>query len=337
MVQQLNVEKALNCENSILIDTRTPKEYEYSHIPKAINMPILSNDERHIIGLLYKKNGSKAAIEKGKEIFLPKVEEYLAKFKQFKTKNIIVYCARGGMRSKVITELLQKENYNVYQIQDGYKAYRNFILDKLKTYTINPKFIVIHGLTGTKKTSIIEKIDLPKIDLEGLAQHRSSLFGAVGLNPRTQKMFENLLFHELEKLQNKKFVIIEGESRKVGSVIIPNQVFKAMNNGLHIKINCSLDIRAKHIAEEYFNNKDKIEQIKKIVPKLNQALGNNIVEELLEQINNKQYHEATKTMLLKYYDPKYNHSLDLIKYDFEINSDDINLAIEQLKKFVNNQ
>ena len=334
MVNLLKVEKALELKNSVLIDTRTPKEYNESHIPGAINAPILSNDERHIIGLLYRKNGSEAAIEKGKELFIPRIDEYLKYFKQYKNKNLVVYCSRGGMRSKVITEILENGNYNAIQLENGYKAYRNYILNKLNNYHVKPRLIVIHGLTGTRKTKIIQKINMPKIDLEGIAQHRSSLFGGIGLIPRNQKMFENLLFHEFKKLENTKYIIIEGESRKVGNSIIPEKIYQAMKGGLHVKIECSMNVRINHIVEEYLNTPEKIEQVKQVIPKLKQSLTKKIVDELMQQMENRQYNQVTETILIRYYDPKYSFSLDEIKYDLVIKNDDINQTIIELIKFI---
>ncbi len=334
MIKTINVGDALRLKNAILVDTRTPKEYDEAHIPGAINAPILMDEERVIIGILYKQKGPEEAINKGKELFLPRVEEYVRSFEKYKSKTIIVYCWRGGMRSKFITELLEQRGFNAIQMQGGHKEYRNYVLEKLKNYKIRPKLIVIHGLTGTGKTELLQKIDLPKIDLEEIAQHRSSLFGAIGLKPKTQKMFEAILLDELNKLQKEKHVLIEGESRKIGDAMMPDFLYKAMQNSLHIRIGCSMAARVKRIVKEYFNEPENIETGKTIIQKLREALSNQVVDNLLELADKKDYDTITEILLSKYYDPKYSYSLDQIKYDLEIEEDSITKTIKQLKEYI---
>ncbi|MFA5142367.1 MAG: tRNA 2-selenouridine(34) synthase MnmH [Candidatus Woesearchaeota archaeon] len=334
MIKTIGVREALALENTVFVDTRTPAEYEEAHIPGAFNMPILSNEERVIIGILYKQKGSEIAVAKGKELFMPRVDEYVHEFDKFKKKTIIVHCWRGGLRSKLITELLIERGFNAIQMIGGHKAYREYVRETLSGYKLKPKLIVLHGLTGTGKTELIQKIDLPKLDLEDIAKHRSSIFGAVGLVPRTQKMFESQLLYELEKLQDSKYVIIEGESRKIGDVTTPDFLFKAMANGIHVRINCSLKSRVDRIVAEYFDTPEKVAIGKKIIPKLRQALSNQVVDELLLLMDNGDYAKVTEIILLNYYDPKYSFSLDQIKYDYSIDEDDMSKTIKKLKEVI---
>jgi tRNA 2-selenouridine synthase len=332
MLKTITVADALKQKDAIFVDTRTPKEFDEAHIPGAINSPILNDEERVIIGILYKQKGPDEAITKGKELFLPKVETYVKSFSKYKNKTIIVYCWRGGMRSKFITELLDQRGFNVMQMIGGHKEYRAYIRERLDNYKLKPKLIVLHGLTGTGKTEIIQKIDVPKIDLEDIAQHRSSIFGAIGLTPRTQKMFESVLLSELDKLQDKKYVLIEGESRKIGDCMMPEFLHSAMNKGMHIRIDCPLSARVKRIVDEYFDTDEKVAVGREIIKKLRMALSNAAVDELLELLDNQNYAKVTEIILLRYYDPKYSYSLDQIKYDKTIKFEFVNDAIREIKK-----
>jgi tRNA 2-selenouridine synthase len=312
----------------IIIDTRSPKEYTKDHIPKSINIPIFENKERESIGIKYKKDPDEA-FNIGKEIFFGKLEEIKKKLSKLdKNKEVVVYCWRGGQRSKAFCYLLEKEGFEVFQLNKGYKAYRTFIRKNLHSLKIPFKLIVLYGLTGVGKTEIIEKIK-PSIDLEGLAQHRSSLFGGVGLNPRSQKMFESNLYKKLLELKKEKFVFIEGESHKVGKVFVPNNLFKAMNKGVGVKITDSIEGRVKRSVQIYSKADDK--ELKKIVLRIKKFLKKQSYEKIIKSIEEKEYYTAAKIILEEYYDPKYSHGLKEKKYDYEIDFED---AIKKLNNII---
>ena len=166
--------------------------------------------------------------------------------------------------------------------------------------------------------------------MEGLAQHRGSLFGAIGLIPRTQKNFETLLYFELQKLSKEKYVFVEGESRKIGNITIPEKIFNEMNNGINIQVNSSIECRSKITIQEYLKP-EYIEKIKEIVPNLKRKLSKKQVESMLKAIDEKNYLEFAKILLTQYYDPLYGNSLDKIKYDFTVNSDDIDACVKELE------
>ncbi len=360
----------------IIFDTRSPKEFEYSHIPGAISCPILDNIERHIVGLTYKKEGQTVAMKKGFELFVPKFETFIDNILKNKGKKIIICCARGGLRSKIVVDLFKNKNrileiakeskaeidfksfetklnklekfekenngknkIDISQYKGGYKAYRKEVINELYNFKPNFKFITLYGLTCTRKTEILKKLEsegYPVLDLEGLAQHRSSLFGGVGLIPRSQKMFENLLLEKLQQL-NKSFTIkkntnnyvfVEGESQKIGKILIPNNIFKEINNknATKILIKDTIENRSKKTVKEYFDTEQKIAQIREIIPKLKVFLGNNAIQELLKQLDEKNYEFVAKYLLEKYYDIKYD--LRNEKFDFEIKTREI----EKLKQ-----
>lgn len=254
-MRTIKVEKALGTDY-FFIDVRTSKEFEESTIPGAINIPLFSNEERVIVGKLYTKVGQQEAIEKGYEFVQKRIPKLLEKIRKHKNKKLVVFCWRGGMRSKSLAMLLESLGFDIRQLEGGYKAYRKYVMEKLENYKIKVKLIVLYGLTGSGKTKMLKQF-MNALDLEGLAQHRSSLFGDIGLKPRSQKMFESLLLKRLEELNNEKYIITEGESRKIGNVIIPEAIFKGMQKGIKVKVEASMEYRIKNLVECYSNKEDK--------------------------------------------------------------------------------
>src|SRR3990167_729650 len=192
MVQKISVAQALEKENAILLDARTPKEYAEDHLMGAISVPLLSDQERHEIGIIYKQYSREKAIERGMELFPAKIPSIYNAVKDHCRKTIIVYCARGGMRSGIIASLLESIGFKVLQIEGGYKSFRHYIVDQLYNFQLKPKIICLSGLTCSGKTKLLKQLS-NALDLEELAQHRGSLYGGVGLKPHRQKRFENML------------------------------------------------------------------------------------------------------------------------------------------------
>lgn len=321
-MEKISVEKAwAEYKNCVFVDTRSPAEFEEDHIPGAFSLPIFDDTERKNIGVLYKADKQKA-FDLGIDYYSQKLPRLVKEIRKLpRNKKVVVYCWRGGLRSKAIAQLIDLLGYSSYQLDGGYKAYRAFVRKNLYNYQPDFRFIVLWGHTGTSKTKIIRKLK-PSIDLEGLAQHRSSLFGAIGLKPRSQKMFESLLYFELENLKSSGLVFIEGESKKIGNVIIPSVIFKHMKNGIMVKIESSLKARVKNTVKEYFLQ-ENISQIKEIIPQLKQKLGKKRINELLQMMEDGKYENVAEVLLTEYYDPLYKNTLERIKYDYKIKTDSI--------------
>jgi len=330
-VEIKNLEK-----NDFIVDVRSEKEFEEDHIPGAINMPILDNLQRHIVGYTYKQVSKDEAYKKGYDILEEKINDYVKKLKDVK-KRIVIYCFRGGMRSRAVVEYLNKKGVSCFQLKDGYKVYRENVLIRLNEFDYSKKKVfILHGLTGTAKTKIINKLD-EGINLEGFAKHRSSLFGAVGLEPSAQKWFDTQLIESLEK--SGKNIIFEGESLKIGDVFIHKKLFDEMDKAIAIKIEMSLNQRVQNILDDYFDTEEKIEEVKEIIPKLAQKMGKKWVENLLEVFSKKDYKEVIKILLTEYYDPLYTHfhKHHSPSYDTIIITDDIDEAIDKIKDFIRNK
>ena len=194
--------------SSIIIDVRSPAEYEHAHIPAALNLPLFDNDERAMIGTTYKKQSREEAIKAGLPLFgnkmlsmIEAVETWIAaiqKDNNVTKPTLFVHCWRGGMRSAAVAWLLDLYGYKVVQLTGGYKAYRNWVLEQ---FTIPYTLKVLGGYTGSGKTEILQALqekNYAVIDLEGIAHHKGSAFGAIGQVPQpSQEMFENILAKKL--------------------------------------------------------------------------------------------------------------------------------------------
>lgn len=330
MVKTISIKEALK-QDAIFIDTRTPAEYQEDCLPNAVNIPIFSDEERAIVGTIYKQVSQEKAIEQGVEIFSQKLPNFLKEINQYKDKQIIIYCWRGGMRSKTVVALLESLNYHVLQLEGGHKAYRTYVRERLANFPLKPKLIILWGLTCTGKTSLIKKLS-PSIDLEGLAQHRGSMYGALGLKPNSQKKFENLLLQQLEKLNHQPHIFVEGESRKIGDVQIPDFFYKAMKTGLPILIKRNIDLRAQEAVKEYLPAEINLEQFQEITLRLPHIISNNRKQEICDLFKKNQLVHGVKILLQEYYDQLYAHTLKQINFSFEINNDNEELAVKEINE-----
>ncbi len=328
----LSVEKAL-AEDMLLLDVRTAEEFAKGSIPGARSFPLFDDLERAEIGTIYKQVGRDAAVVKGLEFFEPRLQQFLLSLSAIKPQQLVVYCARGGMRSASVVRLLEENGFRVSQMQGGYKYYRQFILQQLENPT--PPLIVLHGQTGVGKTLILQKLP-DHLDLEGLAQHRSSLFGAINKTPRTQKDFEALLVKKLSQLPEDLFLFVEGESRKVGQVFIPQSIANAMKSGILVLLKASLETRISRIVEEYnICDEQSIQQIDSILQSLKVALGKVKVEQLRLWLKQGEIENMVHMLLVDYYDPRYQHAMSGYDFELELSAEDLKQAAGELITFRN--
>lgn len=328
---QISINSVWNALNISIIDVRSPLEFNEGSIPGAQNIPLLTDLERTLVGTLYRQYGQQPAIEKGYELFEPKIAAFLSPFQRLpKDQKIAVFCARGGMRSQVITSLLRKHGYAAEQIIGGYKAFRNWNLEKLAQFTLNHP-VILHGKTGVGKTLVLNQLD-NALDLEGLAQHRGSMFGAIGKCPVTQKSFDAALLKRLEALDNSHPVFIEGESRKIGKITLPAKLFGQMKTARSILLEASPGTRALRTVEEYIDKyPDSHGEIRETILGLKRDLGKANIQRLVKDFDDKKYQSCFEFILLNYYDRKYDYSLKSIEFDSITSSESIMQAAELIK------
>ncbi|MBN2274438.1 MAG: tRNA 2-selenouridine(34) synthase MnmH [Bacteroidales bacterium] len=213
-----------------LIDVRSPAEYEKGHIPGAVNIPLFNNEERALIGTLYFKRGKEDAVSRSLEVIGPKLKDFATKgISLAENQEILVYCWRGGMRSSSMAWLFETIGLKTSVLTGGYKSYRHYIHNYL-SYPFS--FIVIGGMTGSGKTELLTELNrqgYPVVNLEKLASHKGSVFGAIGEPDQpTNEHFENLLFENMFLLDKEKPVFIEDESISIGSLFIPKPFHQRM-------------------------------------------------------------------------------------------------------------
>tara|TARA_Y100000310_G_scaffold338067_1_gene426752 strand:- start:6146 stop:7111 length:966 start_codon:yes stop_codon:yes gene_type:complete len=283
------------------VDVRTPKEFEEDTIPGAINIPLFENDERALVGTIYKKESKEKAIQQGLEIVKEKLGDFYKEFSKLK-QPIMIFCWRGGMRSKSIVQYLKSFDIEAYQLERGYKAYRAFVREQLQEIKI-PKSVVLYGYTGAGKTEVINQLD-NGLDLEGCANHRGSILGDINLKPNLQKKFESLLLKRLEELKDKPFIVIECESRKIGKNTIPEKIFEKIKNPWKtVFLDKTVEERTEiSYKNYYFDNKDEIIEKLKLIKS---TMGAKKLDHVTNLLNTNKIKEAIKFLLIEYYDGFY--------------------------------
>ena len=243
-------------DTHLLVDVRTPLEYADDHLPGAINVPLLSNEERVEIGTLYKQTGPHEARQRGLELTAHRFPALVAAIAaEAAGRPILVYCWRGGLRSKTVTAILNLTGFPAVQLTGGYKAFRSHVAACFSPFSPPGPLVVIHGMTGIGKTPFIlglRERDLAVVDLEGLACHRGSAFGELGLSQDlSQKRFETLLWDAFRTLPPGRPIVVEGESRRIGKVSLPGDMYDVMQGSVKVWCEASLETRVARLTAEY--------------------------------------------------------------------------------------
>lgn len=333
MPQKITIKEALQKQEAIFIDTRAPIEFAEDHLPNAVNVPILNNEERAIVGTIYKQVSQEKAIDIGMEFYKNKIPTIMKAVEPYKNKTLIIHCWRGGLRSKTIAALLENAQFNVFQLEGGYKAYRMWIKEMLDHFQLKQKLIILYGRTCTGKTALLKQLPT-SIDLEALAGHRGSMYGGIGLQQNSQKKFENLLLQRLMQLENNEHLIVEGESKRIGNVFLPKFFSDAMEQGIKIEVVRSMEKRASAAAEEYCSSESNVEEMQRITKRIHKGMSNKTKEEILINLDKKDYEKAWKLLFTEYYDPMYDHLLKKLEYATRIKNDSVEEGTKELKEFL---
>ena len=318
------------------IDVRSPGEFLEYTIPGAINVPLFSNEERHIIGTTYKQNSVEEAVTLGMEYAsknLPSIYKKIADFKKEK-KNVVLFCERGGMRSTSLCSLFNSVGIGVAKLDGGYKGYRGYVNKELPRLVEDIKLIVLHGMTGTAKTDILKILETKGhkiLDLEGFANHRGSLLGSVGLGaPNSQRTFESLLMEVLIDC-GPGIYYTEAESSRIGNVILPKYLIDKMKEGRSVLIESSISERVRRLVAEYTSAENHLEEIIAAVDKMEKYTGKRKAEEFKEMANNGHFDELAELMMISYYDPMYSHGQSKRDFERKISSDNMHKGVAELE------
>lgn len=322
-----------------LIDVRAPIEFNKGAFPNAINLPLLTDEERHLVGIKYKDFGNKEAMILGHQLVSGKVKESRVnawlEFKELNPKAVL-YCFRGGQRSKISQEWMNESSCDIIRIKGGYKAFRNYLMNEIEDSPNNFKPIILGGRTGSGKTILLNKIK-NSIDLEGLANHRGSTFGRKITAQPTQINFENTLAYDLIQKLDKGFsqLIFEDEGKHVGSVYLPKNFASYLSDAPLIVLETPFEERIEITFDEYILKAQESYQnifnenyfkmwcadIELAMSRIQRRLGNmryKVVCDLFQDavnIQNNQgtfdkYKEWISYLLSEYYDPMYDYQLE---------------------------
>ncbi len=304
--------------NGPLIDVRSPGEYYKGNMPNSLNIPLFDNEERSKVGTLYKNYGREKAVIQGLEFLADKIDNMVNKLfealniykskknsSQIEEPTLKIYCARGGMRSQSISWLLEKYNQRNVTLKDGYKSYRKWALESFnQEWRIN----LIGGKTGTGKTKLLQLLDennYQVIDLEGLACHRGSTFGGIGMKEQpSNEQFENNIAEKLKGFDKGNKIFIEAESANIGRCKIPHEFFSQMKSAERIEIKKSESNRLDELIKTYsiYEEKDLMEAVLRI----KKRLGPQRTKIAIESIKNKDWKTVCKSVL-EYYDKCYEY------------------------------
>ncbi len=300
-----------------ILDVRSPGEYLHAHIPGAQSLPLFSDEERKVVGTAYKQQSKQVAIKIGLKYFGVKMVEMVETVERsFTSKIVLVHCWRGGMRSAGVAWLLDLYGYQVYTLQGGYKTYRSWVLEQFeKDYPIQ----ILGGYTGSGKTEVLKALAKKSeciIDLEGLAGHKGSAFGNMGLPAQpSQEMFENKLAQALanttptEDIENSypRCIWMEDESQRIGTVNIPTVLYQKMRQKKVFFLDIPFESRLDYICIHYgkFPKEQLINAIIRIKKKLGGLETKTAINSLVEDDVRSSFR-----VLLQYYDKLYGKGLE---------------------------
>ena len=337
-IEKINIKNFLELADQYpVIDVRSPAEYNHAQIPGAYSLPLFNDEERKIVGTTYKQQSREAAIKIGLNFFgvkmkkmVEEVEAIISNRQQAINKDqmpiahcVLIHCWRGGMRSAAVAWLLDMYGFKIFTLAGGYKAFRKWVLKQFdEEYSLK----ILGGYTGSGKTLILQELKrkgYSVIDLENLANHKGSAFGAIGEKPQpTQEMFENLLALKLNKAGSKKNEVreaneinltsyslphtspiwLEDESQRIGKLIIPNSFWEKMRTGPVYFLDIPFEERLNYLVATY-GNFDK-EKLAEAIERIQKRLGGLETKNAISFLSENNIRECF-SILLKYYDKLY--------------------------------
>jgi len=289
---------------------RSPGEFTQGHIPGAVNVPLFNNDERAEIGTVYVRRSRDEAMQLGFQFANPKKQWFIDEVRKVAPDgSVVIHCWRGGMRSRLFAEHLNENGFeNVSLITGGYKSWRRLLNEHWKK---THQLIILGGYTGSGKTPVIKQLSAlghQAIDLEGLACHKGSAFGAIGQKPQpTTEQFENELFNIWRNFDQEQPVWLEDESRNIGHVQLPADLFAQMRDAVTFFLDIPRSVRAEYLVQDYAAA--SINDLKESILKIARRLGGQNVNQALQWLDEGNLYEVAY-ISLSYYDKAYTRGLE---------------------------
>lgn len=320
-----------------LIDVRTPLEFEEDHIPGAYNVPLLTNEERVEVGTIYKQTGPVEARRRGLEVTCSRFYGMVDRIVSLSAgRPIVVYCWRGGLRSQSVAILVEMCGTPARQLAGGYKTFRGHVIDSFARCDFPVPLIVMHGMTGTGKTEFINGLNPEQwatIDLEGIACHRGSAFGALGLEQDfTQKRFETLLWNAFRVLPVDRPIVLEGESQRIGKYSLPGRLYQKMAESCKVWCHAAVETRIQRLTVEYARPEYRGEMLDAL-ERIRKKLGGPRYSELKSCLEEWDVEGIARGLIEGYYDKMYYKHRPWTP-DLELALEDYSQAEAELKKFL---
>lgn len=293
-----------------IIDVRSPSEYAEDHLPGAINLPVLDDAERARVGTIYKQVSPFDARKIGGALVAANAARHIAGPLADRDGGWrgLIYCWRGGQRSGSFTTILSQIGWRVDRIDGGYKAWRALVVDRVQNRPVPAPVIVLDGNTGSAKTAILSRLAArgwQVIDLEGLANHRGSLFGGRPDGQPGQKLFEGRLAIALEALDPDRPVVIEAESSRIGALMLPKAVWRAIGAAPRLRLDVPVAARAAYTAATYGDMVDDPARVAAIVAALAPMHPADRIADWQALLAARDWRGLSQGLLQDHYDPRY--------------------------------
>eukprot|EP01122_Echinamoeba_exundans_P013779 TRINITY_DN6068_c0_g2_i1.p1 TRINITY_DN6068_c0_g2~~TRINITY_DN6068_c0_g2_i1.p1 ORF type:complete len:384 (+),score=46.26 TRINITY_DN6068_c0_g2_i1:33-1184(+) len=291
-----------------IIDARSPSEFAEDHLPAAINLPVLDDKEREIIGTLHKDNRLQARID-GAALISKNISRFLENHFRKKPADYkpLVYCWRGGQRSQSLALILARIGFKTVVLDGGYRSYRRDLVANMPNKINQFNYNILRGPSGTSKTKILREMSqrgFQVLDLEAMANHKGSVLGSMPNDPQpSQKLFESRLYGQLQRFDPKLPIWLEGEGSKIGAISVPLELIQKLRNAQTILLDVPKSERIKFIIEDYnYVMKDK-QELKATLGKLARFVGNELVAQMHELVDQERWEQLVEILLEKHYDP----------------------------------
>ncbi len=292
-----------------IVDVRTAAEFEQGHIPGAYNIPLFSNEERAVVGTLYKNSGKIDATIKGLGFVGPNMVKFAQEARKLAVdKKILVHCWRGGMRSASMAWLFNTVGLDAQILEGGYKSYRQY---NRASFDRPYKLVILGGFTGSGKTDILKEMNKMRaqfVDLEGIAHHRGSSFGQIGQQPQpTNEQFENNLAEVWLQQNPEQAIWLEDESKPMGRVRLMDNLYARMRKTPFVVINVPRDIRAQRLVVDYASLNQKL--LEEALLRIGPRLGGLNLKESVQALHDKDFLKVAN-ITLDYYDKTYGYGIE---------------------------
>jgi tRNA 2-selenouridine synthase len=299
-----------------VIDVRSPAEFAEDHLPGAVNWPVLDDEQRRIVGTLYKQSSPLQARKVGAAMVARNIADHLDRWVIARPREWrpLVYCWRGGQRSGALGWFLGQIGFRTAQLVGGYKAFRALVRSELQTLPQNHRFQVLCGRTGSAKTRLLHALaeqGAQTLDLEGLAGHRGSVLGALpGHAQPSQKRFDTLCWQALKGFDGTRPVFVEGESTKIGVLRVPEALIERLREqGQCIHVELGPSARLRLLLRDYGHFSADAEGFCRLLEGLVELRGREVVKAWQAQARAGQWSEVFGALMQQHYDPMYERSL----------------------------